>query len=182
MLVRPLVDSSFFFSVYVKGVRDVLIASVLEKLRVSDGCVLQTRTAAGSPGGLVGTLDDLAYFYTHYETVCFFPDSDYSYTIVAPHEFVPANPVIVGEMCPVDISSSWYIIGRNDSGDYLSIDLHPARLGRCYDSSFDRHGVVGESQIIAVSFTDLLLRLFNAGGAYPYWLRSDFVSLGDAYG
>ncbi|WP_331460411.1 SMI1/KNR4 family protein [Gracilibacillus suaedae] len=46
---------------------------------------------------------------------------------------------------------------------------------------FDRHGLVGESQRIATSFTDLLERLIKNKGQYWYWLRSDFISLGDAY-
>lgn len=45
------------------------------------------------------------------------------------------------------------------------------RLGRCYDSFFDRHGIVGESQIIANSFTDLLINFINNQGQYWYWLK-----------
>ena len=46
---------------------------------------------------------------------------------------------------------------------------------------FDRHGIVGESQIIATSFTNLLEKLIKNNGQYWYWLKSEFESLGDAY-
>jgi len=35
--------------------------------------------------------------------------------------------------------------------------------------------------IIATSFTDLIERLISSDGKLWYWLRDDFISLGDAY-
>ena len=45
----------------------------------------------------------------------------------------------------------------------------------------ETHGVAGSCPIIATSFTDLLTRLYENKGQRWYWLRPDFVSLGDAY-
>jgi hypothetical protein len=67
------------------------------------------------------------------------------------------------------------------NGDYLTIDLNQERLGRCYDSFYDRHGIVGSYPTIAKSFTELLEQLFNNKGELLYWLNKDFPSLGDAY-
>lgn len=64
---------------------------------------------------------------------------------------------------------------------YITIDLAEKRLGRCYDSFWDRHGVVGESTIVAKSFTELLSQLFGNQGKSLFWLNSDFVYIGDAY-
>lgn len=125
--------------------------------------------------------DDLRTFYTLCGGIRLFEGRDYAVTIVPPIQFVVANPVIVGEVVEDDISSTWYIIADDGNGDYLTIDLSRERLGRCYDSFFDRHGVGGSCPIIATSFTDLLTRLFENQGQYWYWLRSDFVPLGDAY-
>lgn len=125
--------------------------------------------------------DDLRSFYTLCGGVRLFESRDYVVTIVSPIHFVLANPVIVGEVGEDDISSTWYIVADDGNGDYLTIDLSREHLGRCYDSFFDRHGVAGSCPIIAPSFTDLLTRLFENEGQYWYWLRSDFVSPGDAY-
>jgi hypothetical protein len=124
---------------------------------------------------------DLEQFYSLCGGMDLFRNEPYSLAIVPPSQFVLANPVIVGELVEDDISSSWYIIGDDHNGDYLTIDLSKERLGRCYDSFFDRHGIVGSCPIIATSFTDLLFRLYENRGQYWYWLRTDFLSLGDAY-
>ena len=94
---------------------------------------------------------------------------------------VPANPLLVGEIIPEDISSTWYTIARDPQGNFLTVDLDRTRLGRCYDSFFDRHGIVGSCAVVASSFSDLLHRVWMNRGQYWYWLRDDHVSLGDAY-
>ena len=56
------------------------------------------------------------------------------------------------------------------------------RIGRCYDSFWDRHGVVGECSVIARSFTELLWNFIYAqGDDIPYWLEENFNYIGDAY-
>ena len=125
--------------------------------------------------------NELKEFYSLCGGLVLFENEEYPIYLVSPDKFVLANPIIVGELCGEDISSNWYIICNDGTDDYLTIDLNGDRLGRCYDSFFDRHGLVGESQIIATSFTDLLERLIKTKGQYWYWLRSDFIALGDAY-
>ena len=46
---------------------------------------------------------------------------------------------------------------------------------------FDRHGVVGECSVIAISFTELVERLFRSKGKSLYWLDDNFEYIGDAY-
>jgi len=123
---------------------------------------------------------DLYEFYDICGGVRLFQKSNYKTNIVTPEEFVLANPVIVGEECEEDISSNWYIIANDGSGEFLTIDLGDKRTGRCYDSFYDRHAVAGESKIIASSFTDLLERIILNKGEYWYWLNDQF-DLGDAY-
>ncbi len=125
--------------------------------------------------------DDLRRFYTRCGGIYLFEDQSYALTIVPPTRCIPANPVMVGELFEDDISSTWYIIADDGNSDYLTIDLSPQRLGRCYNSFEDVHGVAGSCPIIAPSFTDLLTRLYENQGQYWYWLRPDFVALGDAY-
>ncbi|KKB73052.1 MULTISPECIES: SMI1/KNR4 family protein [Bacillus] len=125
--------------------------------------------------------EDVKEFYRLCGGVSLYENEEYPIHIVSPEEFVLANPVIVGELCEEDISSNWYMICNDGKDEYLTIDLHKKRLGRCYDSFFDRHALIGESQIVAASFTDLFERLIRNRGHYWYWLESDFQSLGDAY-
>lgn len=99
--------------------------------------------------------------------------------VLGPAELLPSNPLIVGEQVSDDITASWYLIAVTDNGDYLSIDLDPERLGRCYDSHHEIHGLAGECPVIALSFSELVERLLEARAAY--WTVESFQSYGDAY-
>ena len=125
--------------------------------------------------------DDLARFYDLCGGAVLFGTASYSTRIVPPAEVVPANPVIRGEAIEDDISEAWYILADDLNGDYFTIDLSRERLGRCYDSFWDRHAQPGESQIVAETFTDFLLRMLDNEGRHWYFLQPEFVSLGDAY-
>lgn len=124
---------------------------------------------------------DVIEFYQHCGGITLFNSESYISDIVSPDKFILANPVIVGELCEEDITSEWYIIVNYGNGDYLTIDLSDERSGRCYDSYWDRHGVVGECPIIARTFTELLENLVLNMGKQCYWLRDDFITIGDAY-
>lgn len=124
--------------------------------------------------------DDLQAFYGSCGGVELFTEALYSSVISSPNDLVPANPVIVGESFPDDITDSWYIISRGEE-EFISIDLCPDRSGICYDSFPDVRGVAGSCAIVATSFSDLFERLLEGRGERWYWLNPDFVSLGDAY-
>ena len=160
------------------------IRSILQKVRMNEKCVVHP------PNGVPENIeehdvlpDDVQEFYSLCGGMELFIGSDFEVSIISPNKFILANPVIVGEKCEYDISSHWYIIADIGNGNYLTIDLHPDRLGKCYDSHWDTHGVVGSSTVVANSFTDLLIRLLESKGTGNswYWYKDDFVSLGDAY-
>lgn len=125
--------------------------------------------------------NDLLYFFEHYEEITLFNDSPYSIQIVGIDNFKKANPVILGEEIEEDRSNDWYIIAYGLNSQYVTIDLSEDKLGYCYDSFWDRHGVVGENPIIAQSFTELLRCLVDEGGQNYFWLEDNFKYLGDAY-
>ena len=125
--------------------------------------------------------DDVREFYRVAGGAVLFPGSNYDYSIVGPEEVCPANPVLGVDSEDGDISDAWYIIAVDSGGEHLTIDFDSARLGRCYDSFHETHGVTGSMPIVARSFTELLQRLLDNRGEYPYWLRDDFASMGDAY-
>ena len=153
--------------------------SLVAAIQNTPGCAV--RPPAGLPKVADGHVlpDDLREFYTLCGGATLFSSALYDFTIVPPDRVVPANPVIlVGATeeqlaaTKDDISWSWYIIGESDSGQYISIDLNPERLGRCYDSFWEVHP--GNSPTIARSFTDLLVRLLADGGQSLYWTTPDF--------
>ncbi len=125
---------------------------------------------------------DVRRFYQLCGGVDFFPDRDYPVYILPPDEVVPANPVLVGRRITGDRSDSWYLLAHDGNGDYLTLDCGPERTGWCYDSLHETHALVGQTPVIARSLTELLSRCYANRGSYPYWLRADFISLGDAYG
>lgn len=157
------------------------IKSLIEQIKLDSECIVYP--ASGLPTIEEGCIlpNDIKEFYSMCGGLSLYRDNDYAINILPPERFVLANPVIVGERCEEDISSNWYIFADDGSGEYLTIDLSPSRVGRCYDSFFDRHGVVGSCPIIAMSFTDAINRLYENKGQYWYWLNDDFQSLGDAY-
>lgn len=126
--------------------------------------------------------DDLAEFYRRAGGVSLFAHSTYPIRVVGPEALARSNPEIVGSECPDDISDFWYIVARAGREEAITIDCSSSeRIGRCYDSFWDRHGVAGDCRVVALSFTELLQRLFGNGGAYWYWLADDAPDYGDAY-
>lgn len=126
--------------------------------------------------------DDLRVFYESCGGLVLFEHANFPTFIVPPKDLVLANPVIVGELAEYDISASWYIVASNGTDSQkITIDLDLERLGRCYDSFWDRHAVAGSSTIIARSFTKFFERSLDSGGDEFYWNRPDFSPLGDAY-
>lgn len=101
-----------------------------------------------------------------------------SFKILSAGEVLQTNMIIVGDPCEDDISFSWYAICKTDNGDYISIDTSKERGGRCYDSNFEIHGVVGSCPIIALSFSELLDELYKSSGVDIFWKGKDY---GDAY-
>ncbi len=64
---------------------------------------------------------------------------------------------------------------------YISIDCSYERNGRCYTSFRFSHGLIGESPVIARTFTEFLLNILNYKGDYFFWEEDDLKSYGDAY-
>lgn len=124
---------------------------------------------------------DLEYYLKNYSSIILFQNEKYPIKIVGASQFKRANPIIIGEVVEEDISHNWYIIADDNNSQYITIDLSKEKQGYCYDSFWDRHGVVGEQAIIAQSFTELLERLYNSKGQSWYWIDSNFQTYGDAY-
>jgi hypothetical protein len=155
------------------------LSKVLQEL---PDCSVEESTGQPSVARAIEKLpDDLREFYAEFGGMSLFVNSAAHIKIVGPREFVPANLEIAGELHSEDISSHWYTLAKHDGQPVVTIDLHPERLGRCYDSFWDRHAVVGSSSIIALSFSEWLSRVVQARSNAHYWLFDSFVPYGDAY-
>lgn len=128
---------------------------------------------------------DLTDFYIQCGGVMLFEGAEYPMTILPPTEFGLANPKIIGDFIrgveTNDRSWNWYVVAQGGSGEWMTIDLSNEFRGRCYDSFWDSHAVAGSTRIIAITFTELITRLFEGQGQRPFYLRDDFVAYGDAY-
>lgn len=133
--------------------------------------------------------DEIIRFYELCGGVILFKDAPYSVRILKPDEIVQTTPIFwdgnileaAQESIEVNVSSSWYVIVDLHDSNYLSIDFNRSRLGRCYQTFWGSYAVIGETPIIASSFSILLKRLLENQGDYWYFLKDDFVPLGDAY-
>ncbi|HEV2360145.1 MAG TPA: SMI1/KNR4 family protein [Acidimicrobiales bacterium] len=124
---------------------------------------------------------DLAEFYERCGGADLFAGELFPVHISSPDEFVLVNPLIIGGLAGDDITDDWYVVASGGDGERISIDLHPDRLGTCYDSFLEVHGVRGSCAIVARSFSELLEHLLDGRGGHWYWLEPGFEPLGDAY-
>jgi len=159
----------------------VFINDLIDRIRTHPDCTVFPSTGLPSVRTQDRLPDDLRQFYRLCGGARLFSSAGYPLEVVRPHALSRANPEIIGEECPDDITDSWYIVVRGGSEEALSIDLNPMRLGRCYDSFWDRHGVAGDCAVVALSFVGLLDALVRANGEYWFWLEAGFVGHGDAY-
>lgn len=157
------------------------INEIVQRIANTPGC--RVFPPAGLPSIASGLVlpNDVRAFYAACGGGVLFENAEYAMEIPTPEQFRPANLEIRGQSAPGDISEGWYIAAESGGTEYLTIDLDPVRLGRCYDSFWDRHAVPGTSDIIARSYTELLNRLYENRGEYWFWLQPGFVRLGDAY-
>jgi hypothetical protein len=162
------------------------IVDIIKEIYNTPGCRVHSPSVLPAVESQHIVPEDVRVFYTQCGGVSLFEEETYSTTIVSPQKILLANPVILSgltkeelESTKPDLAWSWYIIAECPNAQYITIDFDPQRLGRCYDSFWDRHP--SDSVVIATSFTHLLANLLSSRGQYWYWLRPDFVSLGTAY-
>ena len=158
-----------------------MIQQVLDHVRGLEGCSVLPPT--GSPAVVPGLElpSDLKEFYSLCGGLILFQEALFPWRIASPEEFEPANIAILGLGPQEDRSDDWYILASSGSDQFISIDLSPARVGRCYDSFIDRHAIAGSCDVVATSFSEFLNRAIDCAGRSLYWLDKRFEGLGDAY-
>lgn len=164
------------------------VSSLIHKIGRDPLCILHPPTGKPSIPATASLPPDLSEFYERCGGASLFLNRGSGFTIVPPADLTPANPVLLGsyylkrkEEIDQDISAWWYLIakGRNPT-ESIVIDLHPERLGRCYDA-FHQVYATADSKVVAHSFTALLEGLLQVRGENLYWEQDDFEDLGCAY-
>lgn len=156
-----------------------MIDQLIHQIEKTPGCTVTP--PQGQPITPLPLPKDLQRFYDICGGVMLFENSAAPLQISSPEHFVPSNQVLIGYLVGNDPSDNWYLIGKSGEEQLVSLDLNPQRLGRCYDSFWDRHGVVGSCSVVALSFSEFLQHALSARGSELYWLSTKFAPLGDAY-
>lgn len=159
-----------------------MLTKLIEEIRADRSCSVSPPTRLPSvPEGLELPAD-LAEFYRLCGGMEIYCQSSLGFRILPAEEVVPVNSLIIGELYEEDGSSRWFAVAEDGNGNDISIDFSKGKKnGFCYDSSVERHGLVGECAVVARCFTNLLKHLYEAKGASIFWTEPDFPSLGDAY-
>lgn len=157
-----------------------MLNEMLPKLSLFPDCIVHPPLGLPQLPNSLDLPPDLAEFYQFCGGVVLFHAHPYWLEVLGPTDFARANPIIAGVDDESDRSHLWFVLAQADE-QFVTIDLAPDRIGRCYDSFWDRHAVRGSCPIIASSFTEFLERAIQMAGRAWYWLDPAFTPLGDAY-
>ncbi len=152
------------------------IGVLIERLEV-----LRTRgLVACNPGVAESALlerfpEDLRVLYQHTDGLTLFPESDYPYMffplaeITGIHEnyLFELEVIVCGEK---EISRDWCLIAARGGDEFVALDLHPSRLGRCYDVAYREKFFV-----ISLEFSSLLQKLLDPEGERPDWYEQGWT-------
>jgi antitoxin YokJ len=99
------------------------------------------------------------------------------YRIVAPAEVVDICMATVGDAelrePPLD---GWFAVGEDDNSEHVAIELNEDGYGRCYDVFHETFSDPYSARIVALSFIELVERLFARGRSY--WFDDGFETYG----
>lgn len=160
------------------------IEEMINKFRTLPNC------AVWPPNGLPVTdashpiPDDVLEFYRLCGGMSVFNEDRCGINIVAPEDVKPADSIILepktAHFRTNELSKDFYVIGYDEDSQWITIDLNPNRLGRCYESFWDSYAGPGTSPIIALSFSQLLEHFISFQDA-DFWDMPNFEAYGDAY-
>ena len=144
------------------------IREILQWSSLNQSCNVQPSQGLPVVGPNWRLPDDLKEFYSVCGGLDIAPRNNWGWRIVEPNEFIRADQVVLPGYSPelyclpnYGPSEALFLMAVRGCGpDYISIDLAPERLGRCYDSYHDCHAT-DRSCIVALSFTELVNRIIE---------------------
>lgn len=163
------------------------VTDLITQVRATPDCIVYPSNGIPTVQDGFNLPRDIRDFYQQCGGAKLYEHGSFPVEIVPPQEFVIASPVIYKDMLDDEtveeikdeISWSWYLIGKGQAAQFITIDLRPERLGYCYDSDWVVHPA--DSTIVALSFTELLQGLFSDQGGIYYWAKPGYKPYGPAY-
>ena len=158
------------------------VAEIIHEATQTDGCTVCSPNGQPTIPVHLTVPDDLRVFYEHCGGLDMFPGTEQERRFVSPNEVVRADPFIL-DMAYTDRPSAYdgtpsetlYLIAVAGVGpEFITIDFDPQRNGLCFDSYSGDHGSES-SKVIALSFTELLNKLF-------YWKQPGLFWENEFYG
>ncbi len=120
--------------------------------------------------------EDLRRFYALCGGANLYMSRDFGFRVVPPTELLPANPILTSfnyeeakDILDNDISAHWYLLCPSSGPEEnIVIDLHPERLGKCYDGYLSIYGTSDEI-IVSYSFTEAIFGVLESKGETTFW-------------
>jgi hypothetical protein len=152
------------------------VTEIIREAKATAGCIVDPPAGMPVLASNFTLPPDALEFYSLCGGLDMFPNEDWGWRIVKPSEFLRADKVILELVYrdhPEDfdgtLSEGLYVVAVRGCGpDYISIDTHPARLGRCFDSYSGDHATES-SRVVALSFTEMLNKLFENRQDIVFW-------------
>lgn len=148
------------------------VTELIEKIKSDSECEVYDRT--DNTIKIASHLilpDDLKEFYKTCRGMSLFTNNDYSWEILAPDQLKSTCIEVLGEEVDEDIVSGFLTLVSDSNGNYLSINCNANDNGIVVDSFRETFGLADETPVIALSYTELLEKLYLNKGEYPYWLE-----------
>lgn len=159
------------------------IDDILDQLRNDDTCVMSPPCGLPQVAPGLELPADVVRFYERAGGMVLRKDGRCGSRarIVTPQEFDRIDSTIVGEMFAAGPFKYWYAIVDVEDGNYLAIDIGHDHSGKCLDCFHETFADPGYVKVVALSFTDLLMRIINHQDDSAFWLQDEFEALGEGF-
>jgi len=148
-----------------------MISSLIKQIENDSRCEVYKSQGVPSPIEGVEIPEDLKEFYSLCGGLVLFEGSKYQWNILSVEEIKNAQDVIREGEPEIKELKSFVTIAEDGNGDFLAISISGSNVGQVVDAFHETFGDIGDTTVIALSFTEFLTKLYRNGGNYPYWLE-----------
>lgn len=152
---------------------------IIKKISETPGCVLWPSSGLPKVSESHVIPDDVKAFYDLCGGAILFEGEDYSWRILPPEEFRLA----INDFDEIDTDKldGFYFFADDFNGDYLAINFGHKNNGLVVDGFHETFGNEGDTPVIALSFGEIINRLLENRGGYPFWLNDKATIYRDWY-
>jgi hypothetical protein len=154
------------------------IETLVSRISKEADCTLYSKSSTVALPADRHLPDDLCEFFDLSSGCHLFEKSQYGLKISA-ENFVRANDFIPGRISndiqlvlesALPMTWEWYLLGEGPDLQFVVMDLHPARLGFCYDAFHDLYP--NHCELVATSFGEFLEKWIDNKADELYWTKS----------